>query len=59
MKKYGQLQFQIKNAKTRLAFRFFSKLFSLISTVPLSVLSEVINSSYLQIIPLIRNPENV
>ena len=59
IKKYGQFQFQIKNPKTRLAFRYFSKLFSLISTVPLSVHSEVINSSYLKIIPLIRNPENV
>ena len=41
------------------AFRFFSKLFQLISTAPLSVPSEVINSAYVKIIRLKLSPENV
>ena len=31
----------------------FSELFQLISTVPLNVLSEIINSAYLKLVPLI------
>ena len=42
---------RVKNAKARLSFHFFTYQYEFISTLPLGILSKIINSLYLNLFP--------
>ena len=48
-----KFEFKVKKPKSGVAFRFFLNYFFFISKLPLTTLSEMINSAYITFIPLI------